>query len=98
MIDTFNFSINPASAALGPISGNAYRHQPGNEPWAKPVYAIHTHGWLVIELPRDLVKVVGRSRLQMTQCASVLLYAHFETEQAIYQLHVVTRVQLNLRE
>src|SRR5471032_2527578 len=98
MIDTYKFHIGPVSATLDPISCNAYRHQQGIGPWAKPVFAIHAHGWLVINICHELEKALGRTTLQKTKSAPVLLCAHFETEQAVYQLHVATRVQLSLLE
>jgi hypothetical protein len=104
MIKTYKFSISPASpcsaasAGICTISGSSDRHQPFFEPCLKPVHIIHCRGWLVINISSELEKALGRSRLQMTQSAPVLLYAHFETEQAIYQLHVDTRVQLALRD
>ncbi|TXT40497.1 MAG: hypothetical protein FD135_1277 [Comamonadaceae bacterium] len=98
MKDTYKFALAPASLALGHLTGHSYRHQQVIDPWPKPVYAIHTHGWQVIDVPSALVKALGRTRLQKTRAAQVLLCAHFETEQAIYQLHVDTRVQLALHD
>lgn len=98
MIDAYKFNITPLSAALGPISGNGYRHQQTIEPCTKPMFAIHAHGWLVINISHELEKALGRATLQKTKSAPVLLCAHFETEQAVYQLHVATRVQLSQLE
>lgn len=98
MINTYKFSISPASTALGTISGSSDRHQKLNEPCLKPVHVIQSHGWLVMNAPMELEKALGRTRLQQTSAAQVLLCAHFEAEQAIYQLHVDTRVQLALRD
>lgn len=101
MINTYKFSISPASAtsaALGTNSGSSDRHQQLIEPCLKPVHVIQSHGWLVMNAPMELEIALGRTRLQQTRAAQVLLYAHFETEQAIYQLHVDTRVQLALRD
>lgn len=98
MIETYNFRVGPASLALGHMTGKSYRHQQEIEPWVKPAFALHTPGWLVIDVPTELAKALGRSRLQKTKSAPVLLCAHFETEQAIYELHVNTRVQLALRD
>jgi len=96
MIDTYKFNITPTCAALGPIPGNGNRHPQSTGPWAKPMFAIHAHGWLVINTSQELEKALGRTRLQKTKSAPVLLCVHFETEQAVYQLHVATRVQLSL--
>lgn len=96
MIDTYKFNITQACASLVPISGNGNRHQQTIEPCTKPMFAIHAHGWLVINISLELEKALGRATLQKTQSAPVLLCAHFETEQAVYQLHVATRVQLSL--
>jgi hypothetical protein len=98
MIDTFNFSIGPASAALGPLSDNGCRHQQSTGPWAKPMFAIHARGWLVINVASELEKALGRTTLRKMKSAPVLLCAHFDTGDAIYQLHVATRVQLNLQD
>jgi hypothetical protein len=98
MINTYKFRISPASAVPGTISCRSDRHQQILEPCLKPVHVTHSHGWLIMNAPFDLEKALDRARLQMTQSAPVLLCAHFETEQAIYQLHVATRVQLNLQE
>lgn len=96
MIDTYKFRLGPTSLALGSKTGFSYWNQQEIEPWFKPVHAIHTHGWLVIDVPSALAEALGRTTLQKTRAAQVLLCAHFETEQAIYQLHVNTRVQLAL--
>jgi len=98
MIDTYNFHLTPACAVLDPISGNGNRHLHSTGVWGKPMFASHAHGWLVINLSRELEKTLGRAPLQKIKSAPVLLCAHFETEQAVYQLHVATRVQLNLLE
>jgi hypothetical protein len=98
MIDTFNFSINPASAALGPISDNGCRHQQSTGPWAKPMFAIHARGWLVINVASELEKALGRTTLRKMKSAPVLLCAQLETERAVYLLRVATRVQLTLQE
>ncbi|MBK1685014.1 hypothetical protein CKO18_15760 [Rhodoferax fermentans] len=98
MIDTYNFNLTPACAVLGPISGNDNRHPQRTGAWGKPMFASHAHGWLVINLSHELEKALGRTTLQRTKSAPVLLCAHFETEQAVYQLHVATRVQLSLLE
>jgi hypothetical protein len=98
MINTYKFRISPASAVPATKSGRSDRHPQSLEPCLKPVHVIHSRGWLVMNAPIELEEALGRTRLQMTQSAPVLLCAYFETEQAIYQLHVATRVQLNLQE
>lgn len=98
MIETYNFNLTPACAVLGPISGNDNRYPQNTGPWAKPMFAVDAHGWLVISISLELEKALGRNTLQRTQSAPVLLCAHFETAQAVYQLRVVTRVQLSLQE
>jgi len=98
MIDTYSFKLTPFSMALDPSAYNERRHQHGTGPWAKPMFAINAHGWLVINVSHELEKALDRTTLQKTKSAPVLLCAHFETEQAVYQLHVATRVQLNLLE
>lgn len=96
MIDAYKFHFEPNSLVLGRKTGVGDWRQQAIEPGPKPVYAIHTQGWLVIDLPGQVVKALGRTTLHKTKSAPVLLLAHFETEPAIYQLHVNTRVQLAL--
>jgi len=98
MINTYNFNLTPACAVLDPLSGNDNSHPQRTGPWVKPMFASHAHGWLVINLSRELEKALGRATLQKTKSAPVLLCAHFETDQAVYQLNVATRVQLSLLE
>ncbi|MCB8747294.1 hypothetical protein LHU53_10275 [Rhodoferax sp. U2-2l] len=98
MIETYKFNIAPVSAALGPIFGDGNRHPQSTGAWVKPMFGIDAHGWLVISISNELEKALGRTTLQQTRSATVLLCAHFETEQAVYQLHVATRVQLSLQE
>ena len=98
MRDTYRYQFGTTSLALGSKTGFSYWEQQGIEPWSKPVQAIHTHGLQVIGVPRDLVKVLGRPWLEKARPGSVLLTAHFETEAAIYQLRVDTRVQLAFKE
>lgn len=98
MIDIYKFNLTPACAVLDALSGNDNRHPQSTGACTKPMFASHAHGWLVINLSRELEKALGRTTLQRTRSAPVLLCAHFETDQAVYQLHVTTRVQLSLLE
>ena len=98
MINAYQFHLEPNSLVLGRQTSRGCWSQQNTQACLKPVHAIHTSGWLVIDLPGVMVKALGRATLHRTQSASVLLLAHFETKPAIYQLHVNTRVQLYLRD
>jgi hypothetical protein len=97
-MNTYRFQFGHCSLELGSKTGFSYLEQQEIDPWSKPVHAIRTHGMQVIGVPEEVVHALGRHWLQKAKPASVLLGAHFETEQAIYQLHVNTRVQLALRD
>jgi hypothetical protein len=98
VINTYKFNLESTDLVLRTPAGNSDCQQQVIEPWPKPVHVIRSRGWLVMNAPMALEKALGRTRLQMTRSALVQLCAHFETEQAMYQLHVATRVQLKMRE
>lgn len=98
MIDTYQFKLEPTRLVLGTLPDDRAGQPLVIEPRPKPVHAIYSHGWLAMSAPMSLAQALGRARLQITRSAQVQLCANFETEQAIYQLHVATRVQLNLLE
>jgi len=93
MQDIYKFNLGQTSLLLGSQLGHSYQQHQALEPRLKPVFAMQTQGWPVIDLPGELVKALGRRMLHKSKSAGALLSAHFETEQAIYQLHVSTRVQ-----